>query len=298
MAPLIYTAAAEACARRRPRRCRRRCATYRVRRRCRCRVGWIRCSSPPPCALHSRAQTSSLADGCVPPSRLALTQCHTVGATSCVPPALRSHNAIGATSCVCWTGSPAGPHPQARACRRPVWLFGDWPPFASAKRAGAAAAARHCAIAAQRSWRGRGRRRRRQRWNGGACPHCLHCPNAFPPPLHPLSASRTATLHNSCPHPPPPRFPPCGTQIVYPAGRCAVITDITSGAQRAFEGHTRLVTAIALHPSSRFVASAQVCAAGLDWTRAHLPPPNDEPVSPPMSSSAPPNDAPSPPLSI
>ena len=46
-------------------------------------------------------------------------------------------------------------------------------------------------------------------------------------------------------------------EVCYAAGRLAVLADADSHAQRAFEGHTQLVTCMAMHPNGMQVASAQ-----------------------------------------
>ena len=48
-----------------------------------------------------------------------------------------------------------------------------------------------------------------------------------------------------------------GSKVCYAAGRLAIVTDVESQTQRAYEGHTAMVTCLAVDPNGTRIASAQ-----------------------------------------
>lgn len=58
------------------------------------------------------------------------------------------------------------------------------------------------------------------------------------------------------------------SSLLYPSGRLAVLLDPVTGEQRCYDGHTQLVTAIAMHPAGTKVATAQL-GSSLEKTDAY-----------------------------
>ena len=55
---------------------------------------------------------------------------------------------------------------------------------------------------------------------------------------------------------------PNGTHIVYPLGTTVVIKSLVDGSQSFLTGHSDTITALALSPCGRFVASGQQTVFG------------------------------------